>query len=556
MTVNRFQSEQNEFHNGFTRRDMVALGFLILFCLVVFTYNNDFKIGFHIDERIKIDEAASGVFYYAHPLFLPMAMRLIKLLLGISGEQSLAIMGRSLSACMATLGISSIFLLLRRHFEARLAFLSALVVAATPMIAIHAHYIKEDASLFGFCALAFLMFDGVSRKSDYRSVVVTGIVVGLAIASKLVACLLIPAFLVMALWQAGNRRRLLIAFSQWVPLAVLVFLAINSPAFFHLTALRADQKIELQEVVFGKPSSVYVPFYFYLCNVLLPELGLFIFVTAMVGMVGRLATVRHARPIDVLMLFFGVVFYVMIAGSHYNNWPDYTRYAMPLFIVVPYFLCCAFEDITILCRRHVSVYLLPVIRFLPYLLLIPVCFMLTDTIRLVDGLKDDTRYRLARMMQDKTLKSLSENSSTGIGRETASILCYPLLNSMKAAQYAVSSSFFYDRLDYGATHETKRNEKAIEMRDAYQQLLAYPYCEMKPIYRSYAFSNPTLRVFSLKAINENQKADPTTNGQPCTEATLAALPAEADYNVEQRVFMLPKDELRDLCFLHHPYFDK
>ena len=64
--------------------------------------------------------------------------------------------------------------------------------------------------------------------------------------------------------------------------------------------------------------------------------------------------------------------------------------------------------------------------------------------------------------------------------------------------FLVASSFQYDRYLYGATLHDQR-PVVYKFAGAYRKLFSsYPYLEFAPAYRSFAFSNPTVRVIDIR----------------------------------------------------------
>jgi hypothetical protein len=64
--------------------------------------------------------------------------------------------------------------------------------------------------------------------------------------------------------------------------------------------------------------------------------------------------------------------------------------------------------------------------------------------------------------------------------------------------FLVASSFQYERFLYGGTL-ANQDPGIYRLSCAYQKLFNYPYVEFTPAYRSFAFSNPTIRVIDIRA---------------------------------------------------------
>jgi hypothetical protein len=168
---------------------------------------------------------------------------------------------------------------------------------------------------------------------------------------------------------------------------------------------------------------------------------------------------------------------------------------------------------------------------LPFVLLFSLVPVGWDTLQILHSFKDDTRIALMKMMGDKQKDALSELECSMVGRSIFTAFCptFPYIPFTGNERYLVTNSFFDDMLFYGSTHALEKNARVELLWKKYEDLLQTPYCEIRPPYRSYAFNNPTLRVFSIMAINKGIKADPQTNGQPCSPEIIAGLPVKSGY---------------------------
>jgi hypothetical protein len=87
--------------------------------------------------------------------------------------------------------------------------------------------------------------------------------------------------------------------------------------------------------------------------------------------------------------------------------------------------------------------------------------------------------------------------STKILKERGCLADYNLqkLRSFKV-KYLVASSFLYERYEYGAQLSDQK-QKVYRRHNAYKELFLHPYIEIKPVYKSFAFSNPTIRIIDI-----------------------------------------------------------
>jgi hypothetical protein len=68
----------------------------------------------------------------------------------------------------------------------------------------------------------------------------------------------------------------------------------------------------------------------------------------------------------------------------------------------------------------------------------------------------------------------------------------------KGVDYLVASSFMYDRYTTGAKLRNRRPE-IYRTHERYTELFTLPYVEFAPAYRTFAFSNPVIRIIDLRA---------------------------------------------------------
>lgn len=499
---------------------------------LLFIYQNEFRIGFHVDEKPKIIEAISGNYYFAHPLFLPRAMRIFVLLTQSASEYSVAFYGRLISALMGAVGVAAVFIMSKKSLGSFISALIALTVAASPLLAIHAHYIKEDAALFGFCALASIALCRLFNDRGWRSVLLAGVAVGFVAASKLVGIVLVLIYAITVLCQKEcPKGKLLKLLVPVLGVAAIVFAFINFPAFFNLDAVIRDQEFAFWSATNGYPHSVYHSFDFYIDHSFIPDLGFLFCFLAAAGLALLIFKWRQLLPLQRFLTVYFIFYFTMISVSPYRNWPDYGRMTLPLLIPMAYFVGYSLKQASLVLAGKCGRWGRAVSSVVPAVLFFSLVPVGWDTLQILHDFKDDTRIALMKMMGEKQKYAIAEDLVTLVGRGFSPIFCSAHSPALKDGRYLVTSSFADDQIAYGNSYAPEKNVVAKIMWPKYQQLLQTPYCEIRPHYRSYAFSNPTLRVFSLMAINQGIKADPATNGRPCSAEIIAQLPATEGYNL-------------------------
>jgi hypothetical protein len=487
----------------------------------IFFVNNDFSLGLHLNEQRKVDEILTGQYFFLHPLLLPEITRFLAGLFHTTDPLDIARLGRTLSAFMAALGVFCAYILTEKRIGATFAFLAALAMAATPMLAVHAHYLKEDAALFGFCALAVLCAEALFRRIGFFTVVLTGLFLGLAASTKLVGGFLVPVFLIAALFNEGRRLRIFLALMPAILIGITVLAAVNHPMILDPVNARSDLRLSFAIAMEGKNSlcCVYHPAADYLIDVIWPDLGGPLFFLVCAGFVNAFIRWRRAVPLDWLMLVYAIVYYGMTEISPYRDWPDLSRNPIPLLLPMMYFAGLLLKDagawLETLWPQHKT----RVETGLYGLFLLAIAFPAYDTVRLVIELPRDTRLGLLRLAPEKNLVAFYEDQTLPFHQpddDARTVENNDFRQFLNAPQrYLVLSSFIYDKFAFAMQH---RGQDVPLVRDSwasFTELFQYPYCEIRPAWRTYAYSNPTLRVFDLDLIRQGRKADSATNGQPC-----------------------------------------
>lgn len=149
-------------------------------------HNIDFPYGIHPDEPLKVAFASGQHHNYAHPPLLIVLARFVGWVSGASSEHDYLLAGRSVSAAACVAASVLFYLVLRRHADGINAFLWACVFAASPAIAVHAHYFKEDAVLvFAVCAGLHALVR-LKERVSLANLAYFGFALGLAAAAKYV----------------------------------------------------------------------------------------------------------------------------------------------------------------------------------------------------------------------------------------------------------------------------------------------------------------------------------------------------------------------------------
>ena len=121
-----------------------------------------------------------------------------------------------------------------------------------------------------------------------------------------------------------------------------------------------------------------------------------------------------------------------------------------------------------------------------------------ETAHLVRYLEDDTRREVAAWLATQSGKAKLERYA-GTEKD-AELLTMLDLDAERAAgtRYLAASSFTYDRFRFASGSRFQRRH-VYDTDRKYERLFQYPFREFPPKYKSFAFSNPTIRVIDITA---------------------------------------------------------
>jgi hypothetical protein len=231
---------------------------------------------------------------------------------------------------------------------------------------------------------------------------------------------------------------------------------------------------------------------FHLLYSLVPGLGAFATMLAIGGLGWIVARWRTAPVHDRWLVIYVLVFYFVPEISPLKPWPDFSRYMLPVVPPLLYFAWRAIEVSATSYRngsRHAWIFTVGVAA----LVLLP-AYM---SVRLVSGLTDDTRTQAAAWLEGHPGWAAFETYS-GEGTSVRSVVeLDPAAWRAKGVDYLVASSFMYDRYTTGAQLRNRRPE-IYRTHERYTALFTLPYVEFAPSYRTFAFSNPVIRIIDLR----------------------------------------------------------
>lgn len=484
-----------------------ALLLILLLSAFLNTHNINFPVFYHADEFKKVQFVLSGQQDFHHPILMLQTARLINQAFGLTDPNKLIILCRIVSASSGVLLVMVTYFLSRQGLGKTFALLAAFALAVSPIFVIHAHYFKEDLIFTACSFLSLLFFLKFLRDRTLSATLLWSLTTGLAVSAQYKGVFLILLYFGFpGVLPEIDRRWVYKNFRLGLAIMILVFLLVNYPLFFNTDIFFSGLTDEIGHAVGGHTLNVtafHHWFGFHLVNSLIPGLSLAVTLLALGGLAISARRWKEAPTVDKLLLVYTMVFYFVHEISPMKTFPDYMRYMIPIVPAMVYFACKAIEQISNRIREDRTMkWLAP---GLPW--------VLTGVILLIPGyatwmldsnLTQDTRLKAQEWVASTKEKVWFERYTLGGDYSKILITQVDIAEARKSGvAYLVASSFNYERFFIGAGM-SGQDPKVYETHKKYEQLFSYPYTEIKPAYKTFAFSNPVLRIIDIRNL-ENQK---------------------------------------------------
>ncbi len=280
--------------------------------------------------------------------------------------------------------------------------------------------------------------------------------------------------------------------------AAAVFAAVNYPALLHprSSGFLSGVFHDLDKVREG--NKVRVPalsqaFTFHLRRSLIPGMTPAAAAAAVAAAAWALVRWPRLDTRERVLLFASGLFYATIEASPSKPFPDFMRYAAP---IVPLLLLVLFREADRLTFRAPSRARLLVRGWLAVAVVV---VPLVVSLRLDRQLTRDTRARAEAWAARPGVRAWFGNYAD---LDSRAEITDADPDSLRRAgvTHLVVSSFDYDRYLL-AGRLGGQSPEVMRRVHAYRALFRRPYREIAPAYRSFGFSNPTLRIFDLDPKN-------------------------------------------------------
>ncbi len=183
---------------------LLLAGLMGISAFLFFSVGNDYPLGFHPDEYMKLHQTMSHMDLFYHPLLLFSVMRSLVFWMGGSPEEVVWI-GRVSSAACGALAVVFGFLLGCRLKGLAGGIGTGIFLSYCPQLIIASHAIKEDSYLAAGLLAALWAITLDNDRRDGLSAAVLGLSTAFAVSAKYVGALAIPVSLGALLWVTFSK---------------------------------------------------------------------------------------------------------------------------------------------------------------------------------------------------------------------------------------------------------------------------------------------------------------------------------------------------------------
>lgn len=477
---------------------------IVCVSLLINAWNQDFSYEFHRDEIKKIQFVQQNQQDFFHPLLMIQTAKIVNYFLGYSTPEQIVLIGRTISAICGALLCLIIFMIARKSLKFSSAALLALATAFSPILTVHAHYFKEDL-IFALCILLALYFLlNFFEENGKRKWGVLGLSLGLAFSAKYLGLILLPIAILAPLCIVGlEKKNAYINLGKAFGVSILCFSIINYPLFFSLPTFLSGLGHEIHHAMSGHGFSAYQHhspiaitakdyfLSFHFIYSLVPGMTLVLAAMGSSYLMYLLIFWKKTHWQDRILALFTVTFYLTTELSPMKTFPDFMRYMIPIIPLLLYF--------AVKCAVSLNQTRFKVLKFALPLFVIGLGYSAWDSLNLVYFLKHDTRDEVVQWIALDHKRVRGELHS--IPKSDVRTLSSLDVNqeASKGIEYLIASNFMYDRV-YLANRLKNCPESVREAYVVYENLFQLPFIEFKPEYRSFACSNPTIRVIDIRKL--------------------------------------------------------
>lgn len=465
-------------------------------------YNLDFPLQLHGDEPKKVGFILENVEDFRHPILMLQVARALNRVAQIAEPEKLIVLCRAISAFFGVVVVLLTYFLARKIFAKRYALFAALAVAVSPIMVVHAHYFKEDliftaCSLFSvLCFLKFLEHRTLAWNTGW------GLATGLAFSAQYKAVILGALYLSYPFIVGKvDKRWFYKCIGIGLGFAGLVFIAVNFSIFLHPEKFLEGVNHEAGHLIRGHRLKIYAfphGFSFHLFQSIVPGISWGLTLTALIGLAYTVRKWKSTSDTEKIFFFYAVFFYFFQEAVHLKPYPDFMRYMIPLTPFLMIFSCRAIpliESWLMACLRISSERKLTVPIMAMFIL-----WPFYESCSLDYYLTRDTRLKVEQWAESSGKKVLfgRYTNTQKLNGDFRTILDVDISALKKSGvEYLCVSSFVYERYFMGAKM-SGQHPKVYQLHEKYVRLFSLPTIEIGPQYKSFAFSNPVVRIVDIR----------------------------------------------------------
>ena len=480
---------------------LVWLTTILLFVLSfsLFSWNNNFTLGFHVDEVRKVDLIRYDLNEYKHPLYMRESVKPILNLLDIPKDdpQKIARVCRYWAAFHGAAIVVFAFLLMLSLASFGIALSTTVLLMSMPIMAVHSHYFKEDVFFLAFLVAGLYLMRHELKSKKLITLLLTGIALGLMLSTHYKSAVFMLIFLLMHLLELKNLKRTLLMGL----VSGLVFLVVNFSLFTEFELFWTDLVYEYDHFKDGHsfPITLGQTFgLFYIRQTFIPELGIVSLIVLAFFLIYKREMFKDSIPKWIGLMI--LIYWLTIEISPNKVHPNISRYALPM---VPLLLVLFSSSLDRLPAKFKNAAIVLVVGMSIYPAM--------HTYQYLSIFKDDTRTQVLEDWWDNRDSCYYELYALPHKDQNDQEFLYELdLDSLINEGYtkATISGFWYERFFYGMNLRGA-SEEVIYKGRFYSLALECSTKEYLPRYEPYAFSNPEVYQFDLVEFRDRLKKEVT-----------------------------------------------
>jgi predicted membrane-bound mannosyltransferase len=471
-------------------------------------WNQSFSLEFHADERKKVRFILENTQDFMHPTLLLQTARIVNYFLKFKEREDIAQLGRTISALAGVLIVFISYLFGKKYIGPKCKYILAISVALSPIMVIHSHYLKEDMIFTAFFLLSLYRLFAFVEKPNLKNILFLSFASGCAISAKYIACILIPIFLITPVFYKSKlKKEIYKGLVKSLIYCFIIFVIINYPLINDFKTFLKGFSYEINHVINGHETAGYATngiksslikitpldfwFGFHLRYSLIYGMTLPIVILCLFGLIVSLFNWKKLKEVEKVLFIATTGIYFISEISPTKPFPDFMRYMIPIVPMLLYFLVLAF--------RFINYNIIKKTYFA--FAACSISYSALDTFLLVHHLKKDTRNEAIAWLKESKANVKGEMYTMTENRVVSITFLDINQEREQGVDFLVASSFYYDRILVAK----KLKHCPHHVASAYEQynyLFKLPCIEFKPKHRSFAFSNPTIRIIDIHALND------------------------------------------------------